>query len=105
MPLDVEFNYPAPIAKPRPVKAVLDGMLSINFRTNEVTAPYYEYHQPLDANGVPQLDGAPVRGTERKALRIFLSDTQLQQIFGIIGPEVAAQGSLAAGSAPVITSK
>ena len=105
MPLNVEFNYPVPVEVPRPVKAVLEGSLNVNLETNAVTASYVEYLQPVDANGAPRTTGAPTRASERKTLRIFLSNAQLQQILDIISTEAGVQGALVSGSSPIITSK
>lgn len=102
MPLNVQFNYPAPVPKPKPVKAVLDSVVTINLRTNEVAGFYREYLQPIDESGVPLPDAQPTMSPDRKPFSVFLSDVQLQQILGIVQPEAEVQGALVAGSTPVI---
>lgn len=103
MPLNVAFNYPAPVAKPRPVRAEVVGSITVDLRTNEMTGALLEYLCPVDANGNPVPDAAPIPDAMPKPFRVYISDAQVRQIIDIIGTELEAQGIVAAGSTSTTT--
>lgn len=97
MPLAIDFTYPAPVSKPRPVKAKLDPVVIFNTQTNEVSGFYAEYLENTENPSLP-----PVLDSTRKPFKVLLSDAQLQQILAVIIGPAQEQGVLVPGSTPVI---
>jgi hypothetical protein len=93
--MEIKFDYPAPITKPRPVGAKLFPIVQINTDAHIVAGQYQEFLENATA-GEP-----PVLSPDMKPFVVTLTEEQLQQILGVIMVPAQQQGALVAGSTPV----